>query len=285
MLGLSTNIPTASAETGDQGTLTQSEIGKLVSSMTLSEKSNFVHGGTDPAAECAKAAVGCVGQAGYVQGVARLGIPSLRLTDGPAGVRISYPTTALPAPVGLSATFDRNASKRFGEVMGSEGRATNQDVLLAPMVNQSTVATAGRNFETLGGEDAFLSGELVENQVEGIQEKGLIATVKHFIMNDFENSRQQTSVKIDERTFHEGELQAFEKAMKANPGAVMCSYNRVKIDDAKDTLHLLQRRPAERNLAERARLQGIHHVGLGRDTSTQRPRERPRRTDAQRWQS
>jgi beta-glucosidase len=240
VVGLATNVTTATADpatggTTGQGTLTESEIGKLVASMTLLEKSNFVHGGTDPAAECAKATVGCVGQAGYVQGVARLGIPSLRLTDGPAGVRLSYPTTALPAPVGLSATFDRAASKRFGEVMGDEGRATNQDVLLAPMVNLTTVPTAGRNFETLGGEDVFLAGELVEHQVEGIQEKGLIATVKHFVMNDFENSRQQTSVKIDERSFREGELQAFEKAMKAHPGAVMCSYNRIKIDDAQDT--------------------------------------------------
>ena len=71
-------------------------------------------------------------------------------------------------------------------VMGLEGLATNQDVLLAPMINQVSVPTAGRNFETLG-EDPFVLAEMVAPQVEGIQDQGLIATVKHYTMNDFEN--------------------------------------------------------------------------------------------------
>lgn len=214
------------------GTLSDSELQALVGQMTLAEKQRFVAGQSDP--DCATSSVGCVGQAGTIRGVARLGIPNLRLTDGPAGIRISYKTTALPAPVNLSATFDREASRDFGAVMGREGKATNQDVLLSPMVNQTTLATAGRNFETLGGEDQYLGGELVYTQVEGVQAEGLIATVKHWVMNDFENSRQSTSVAIDERTLREGEMQAFERAMEADPGAVMCSYNRIKIDTDQD---------------------------------------------------
>jgi len=103
---------------------------------------------------------GCAGQAGYNNGVPRLGIPPLRQTDGPAGVRLGHEETALPAPVGLTATFDRHAAHEYGLVIGREGRATNQDVLYAPMINQVTVPTGGRNFETLG-EDPFLMGEIV----------------------------------------------------------------------------------------------------------------------------
>lgn len=216
----------------DVGTLSDSEIHALVDQMSLAEKQRFVGGGSDTT--CSTSAVGCVGQAGTIVGVSRLGIPTLRMTDGPAGIRLSYKTTALPAPVNLSATWNADASADYGTVMGREGKATNQDVLLAPMINQSTVATAGRNFETLGGEDSYLAGELVYPQIEAAQAEGLITTIKHFVMNDFENSRNTASVKIDERTFREGEMRAFERAIEADPGAVMCSYNRIKIDAGKD---------------------------------------------------
>ena len=208
------------------GTLSEQDLNALVAQMSLDEKIGMVHGGSDPAADCSTAAVGCVGQAGYIPGVRRLGIPPLRLTDGPAGVRLSHNETALPAPVGLTASFDPQAARTFGEVEGSEGRATNQDVLLAPMINQVNYPTGGRNFETTG-EDPLLGGQIGRQLVEGIQSQGLIATVKHFVENDFENSRNSTNVKIDERTLHETELQAFEATMAADPGAVMCSYNRV----------------------------------------------------------
>jgi beta-glucosidase len=220
-----TSAPASHASSWGSGTLTDAELIQLISQFTVPEKATMIHGGTDTT--CATATVGCVGQAGIIPGVSRLGIPPLRLADGPAGIRLSYATTALPAPVGLTAAFDRQLAYDFGQVMGTEGRATNQDVLLSPMVNQVTVATAGRNFESLGGEDAYLAGELVGPEIKGVQDEGLIATVKHFVENDFENSRSQTSVAIDKRTLQEGELQAFEKAATADVGAVMCSYNRV----------------------------------------------------------
>jgi beta-glucosidase len=211
------------------GSVTDSEIWDLISMMTLDEETGMVHGGSDTT--CADAYVspsvqGCQGQAGYIPGVERLGIPPLRLTDGPAGIRLGHVETALPAPVGLAATFDRSTAHEFGAVMGREGRATNQDVLLAPMTNQVAIPTAGRNFETLG-EDPYLMGQLLANEVTGVQGEGLIATLKHYAMNDFENGRNSTSVDIDEQSLREMELASFEEGVQAKAGAVMCAYNRV----------------------------------------------------------
>ena len=131
------------------GTLNESELHSLVSDLTLAQKVGLVHGQaetTDPQFGCgdtglptafpvinpgatgAARVAGCVGQAGVNNGVKSLGIPPLRQTDGPAGVRLSHQETGLPAPVGLTATFDRAAAKDYGVVIGREGRATNQDV-------------------------------------------------------------------------------------------------------------------------------------------------------------
>jgi beta-glucosidase len=157
----------------DVGTLSAAELRALVAQMTLAEEVSMIHGGSE-AGFCSStppvfpvispSVQGCVGQAGFNKGVARLGIPPLRQTDGPAGVRLGHQETALPAPVGLTATFDRDAAGDYGAVIGREGRATNQDVLYAPMINQVSGPTAGRNFETLG-EDPFLAGELVADEV------------------------------------------------------------------------------------------------------------------------
>ena len=221
--------PATAASSWGSGTLTDAELLTLISQMTLAEKTAMLHGASDTT--CATVIIspsvqGCQGQAGTVPGVARLGIPPLRLVDGPAGIRLSNYETALPAPVSLAASFSRQNAYAFGAVMGKEGRATNQDVLLAPMMNQVSVPTAGRNFETLG-EDPYLMAELIAPQVLGIQDQGLIATLKHFTMNDFENGRNSTSVTVDEQTLYEGEMQAFQAGVEAGAGAIMCSYNRI----------------------------------------------------------
>lgn len=207
------------------GTLTNAELRDLVSQMTLSEETGMVHGGSD--SNCATTLPeGCVGQAGIVVGVPRLGIPPLRMTDGPAGVRLSHVETAMPAPVGLAATFDRNAAQTFGSTVGAAGRATGADVWLAPMINEVNFPTGGRNFETLG-EDPYLAGQLVAKEVKGAQSQGLITELKHYIENDFENGRGSTSVAIDDQTLHETELLAFQAGIQAGAGSVMCSYNRI----------------------------------------------------------
>jgi beta-glucosidase len=189
----------------------------LVSQMTLAEKIAMLHGDRDPEN---------LGQAGYLPGVSRLGIPPLRLSDGPAGVRTGRPATALPAPVALAATFSPDLARRYGQTIGGDGRALRQDVMLAPMVNIVRVPQAGRNFETLG-EDPLLASALVGAEIEGIQSEGLMATVKHFAENNQENARQSVSADVDARTMHEIELPGFEAAVKAHVASVMASYNKV----------------------------------------------------------
>jgi beta-glucosidase len=148
------------------------------------------------------------------------------MTDGPAGVRLRHVETAMPAPVGLAAAFDPGAANRYGRTVGLAGRATNQDVWLGPMINQVNYPTAGRNFETLG-EDPYLASRLVAQEVQGVQSTGMVAELKHFIENDFENGRGSASVAIDDQTLHETELQAFAAGIAAGAGSVMCSYNRI----------------------------------------------------------
>ncbi|MET8472836.1 glycoside hydrolase family 3 C-terminal domain-containing protein [Streptomyces sp. NPDC004856] len=189
----------------------------LLGRLTLDEKLTFLHGADDPHD---------LGQAGYVPGVPRLGIPPLRLADGPAGVRVTKHATALPAPVLLAATFDPALARRYGEVIGREGRALGQDVLLSPMVNLIRTPYAGRNFETFS-EDPLLSADMVTEEIRGIQGQGLIATVKHFALNNQEKNRTSVDVRADEQTMHELELRGFEAAVAAGAGSVMGSYNKV----------------------------------------------------------
>ncbi|MGA6223787.1 beta-glucosidase family protein, partial [Streptomyces umbrinus] len=201
----------------------------LLTKLTLDEKLSMLHGATDPKA---------LGQAGYVPGVERLGIPPLRLADGPAGVRVKQHATALPAPVLLAAAFDPGLARRYGQVIGREGRALGQDVLLSPMVNLIRTPYAGRNFETFS-EDPLLSADLVAEEIKGIQSEGLIATVKHYAMNNQEKDRDSIDVRVDEQTLNEVELRAFEAAVGAGARAVMGAYNKVNGTYACESKELL----------------------------------------------
>ncbi|WP_272481783.1 glycoside hydrolase family 3 protein, partial [Rhodothermus marinus] len=149
-----------------------------------------------------------------------------------------HPATALPAPVALAASFDPELAYRYGHVMGIEGRARRHEVLLSPMVNIVRVPEAGRNFETFS-EDPLLSAEMVAAEVRGIQDAGMMATVKHYVANNFENDRMRVNVVVDERTLREIYLPGFEAAIKAGAAAVMCAYNRVNGPYACDNEMLL----------------------------------------------
>ncbi|KOU53409.1 beta-glucosidase family protein [Streptomyces sp. WM6378] len=189
----------------------------LIARLTLDEKVGLLHGADDPKS---------LGQAGYVPGVPRLAIPALRLADGPAGVRVTAHATALPAPVLLASAFDPALAREYGEVIGREGRALGQDVLLSPMVNLIRTPYAGRNYETFS-EDPLLGADLVAEETRGIQSQGLIATVKHFALNNQEKDRMSIDVRIAERPLRELELRGFEAAVAAGAGAVMGAYNKV----------------------------------------------------------
>ncbi|MEV0979027.1 beta-glucosidase [Streptomyces sp. NPDC049915] len=209
--------PRATARSRTGARIRGRRVDHLLGALTLDEKVSLLHGATDP---------DTLGEAGYVPGVPRRGIPPLRLADGPAGVRVTRHATALPAPVLLASAFDPELARRYGQVIGREGRALGQDVLLSPMVNLIRTPYAGRNFETFS-EDPLLAADLVAAEIEGIQREGLIATVKHLALNNQEKDRMSVDVHVDERTLHEVELRGFEAAVRAGAGAVMGAYNKV----------------------------------------------------------
>jgi beta-glucosidase len=210
----------SSAASADQRHGAQAQIRALIGQMTLDEKLSFVSPTADPAG---------FGEAGYIPGVPRLGIPSLRLTDGPAGVRLlNEPgaSTALPAPIELASSFDDQLARQYGQVLGLDTRALGQDVVLGPMTNIIRVPFGGRNFETFS-EDPLLAAHMAAGEVQGIQSQGAIATVKHYAENNQENNRTGVDVQVGEQALRQIELPAFKAAVDAGAGAVMCAYNSV----------------------------------------------------------
>jgi len=159
-------------------------------------------------------------------GVPRLGVPSLRMTDGPVGVRAGS-STAFPSGTLLAATFDPALVARVGAAIAREVKGHGKNVLLAPAVNIARTALNGRNFEYLG-EDPELAARTVVGYVRGVQGEGVVATVKHFAVNNQETERMTISAEVDPRALHEIYLPAFEAAVKEGGAwAVMCAYNRV----------------------------------------------------------
>ncbi|MFJ6675019.1 glycoside hydrolase family 3 C-terminal domain-containing protein [Actinosynnema sp. NPDC091369] len=202
----------------------------LLSQLTLDEQARLLRGITTPAGEHA---------VGYVAGVPRLGIPPLRLTDGPAGVRDGLPATAMPAPVSLAATFDRAVAAEAGGLVGREVKARGYQVLYSPMVNIVRVPQAGRNFETYG-EDPHLAGQLAASYVAGVQGQRVAAQVKHVAANNQEEGRLWTSSGVDDRTLREVYLPAFETAVRrGGVWSAMCAYNQVNGSWACESFPLL----------------------------------------------
>jgi beta-glucosidase len=176
--------------------------------------------------------------AGYIAGVPRLGVPSLRETDAslgvtnPFGVRKDDTATALPAGLALGATFNPDLAYRGGNLVGREARARNFNVLLGGGINLARDPRNGRNFEYVS-EDPLLSGLMGAAAVKGTQDAGVVATVKHFALNSNETNRHTWNATIDEGALRESDLLAFQIAIeKGNPGSVMCAYNLVNGEKA-----------------------------------------------------
>ncbi len=156
----------------------------------------------------------------------RLGIPALRMADGPVGVRAEK-ATAFPVSVCMAATWNTDLIYRLGQTLGQEAKAKNKNVLLAPCVNIHRVPYGGRNFESYG-EDPFLASAIAVNYIRGVQSERVIATVKHFACNNQENERNSIDVRVDERTLNEIYLPAFKAAVQeGGVWAVMSAYNRL----------------------------------------------------------
>lgn len=196
-----------SVVTGDE------RVDKLLSQMTLEEKLKLIHGTQeDPKVY--------QGQAGYLSGIPRLGIPGLRFADGPPGVLTRHPSQAETATMGVAATFSRKTAEANGLVIGREDRALGIDVSLQPFVNIDRDMEYGRGYNTFG-EDPFLSGEIGAAEIKGIQSQHVMAQVKHFVGYDSDN----TSTWIDDQTLHEVYVAPFDAAIRAGVASIMCSYN------------------------------------------------------------
>ena len=163
----------------------------------------------------------------YTRPISRLGIPSLRMSDGPMGVHDYGLTTAYPAGIALAASWDTALVGRFGTAMGKDARARDVHFILGPGMNIYRAPMCGRNFEYFG-EDPFLASKIAVAAIEGIQGQHVIATAKHFAGNNSEFARMTLSANMDERTLREIYLPAFEASVReAHAGAVMDAYNLV----------------------------------------------------------
>jgi beta-glucosidase len=178
----------------------------LISQMTLTEKVNMIDG-------AAEAASTNQYQAGYLPGVPRLGIPSLRLADGPPGVATKHASVGMTQTMGVAATFSTRDARENGVVIGRDARALGQDVTLQPFVNMDRDPTWSRAFNVFG-EDPYLTGQTGAAEIAGIQSWGTLAQVKHFIAYDGANN-----VVVDEQTLHEIYLAPFTDAVKAGSRA------------------------------------------------------------------
>ena len=163
----------------------------------------------------------------YIRGNPRLGLPELKMADGPFGIRKSGPSTTYAAGIALAASWDVDLARRVGTMLGRDARARGVHFLLAPAVNIYRAPMCGRNFEYFG-EDPLLASRMAVAYIKGVQSLGVSATIKHFLGNNSEVDRHHTSSDMDERTMREIYLPTFEAAVReARVGAIMVSYNLV----------------------------------------------------------
>ena len=202
----------------------EARVADLLSRLTLEEKDSLVHA-----------------QANFsVAGVPRLGISELWMDDGPLGVRAESGegfrvlgrsndfATAMPATLGLAATFDTNLARVYGAVIGQEAKQRGKNIMLGPSLNIQRTPLGGRSFEYMG-EDPYLTSRIAVNYILGEQGQGIGSCAKHFAMNNQEYQRNSINVEADERTVREIYLPAFRAAVQeAGVVSVMGAYNKFR---------------------------------------------------------
>lgn len=191
------------------------DLAELLTQLTLDEKVSLVAGEST----------------WYTMPIERLGIGSLKLSDGPNGVRgdsgMGTPAICFPAAVNLSASFDREQVFRIGELLAVELQRKRAQVLLAPTLNIARHPLGGRNFESFG-EDPTLVSTIGSAYIAGVQSTGEVAAcAKHFVANDVEYRRFTVSSEIDDRTLREVYLRPFEAAVAADVWTIMAAYPRL----------------------------------------------------------
>lgn len=189
------------------------KVDQLLNKMTLAQKIRLIHGARPNP-------VTTQGQGGYMPGDATLGIPWLRLADGPPGTLTRHRSTAPTGTMGLGATFSLEDARLNGVVIGRDARALGIDITLQPFINIMRDPTWTRAYN-LFGEDPLLVGEIGAAEVKGIQGQGVMAMAKHYLAYNDGNAV------VGQQALHEIYAQPFADAVNAGVATIMCSYNRI----------------------------------------------------------
>jgi len=212
---LSLTLATAAAQNPVPAVTGNARVDKLLSEMTLEEKMALIRGAREnPHTD--------QGQAGYLTGVPRLGIPPIRMSDGPPGVLTRHPSQAETATMGLAATFDVKMAEDNGVVIGREAKSLGIDVVLQPFINIDRDITFERGYNTYG-EDPVLTGAMGAAVIRGIQAQGVMAQAKHYVGYDSDAS----NIFIDPQALREIYVAPFVDAINADVSSIMCSYNKL----------------------------------------------------------
>ena len=208
----------------DDSKTIEARVADLLPRLTVDEKISMVHAKSTFA----------------VAGVPRLGIPDLWMDDGPMGVRAEVGegfrnlnrtddfATAMPATLGLAATFNTNLANAYGAVIGQEAKQRGKNIMLGPSVCIQRTPLCGRNFEYMG-EDPFLTARIAVNYIEGEQAQGVGSCIKHYAANNQEDQRGSIDVEMDERTLREIYLPSFRASVEeAGVLSVMGAYNQFR---------------------------------------------------------
>src|SRR5437879_2802952 len=181
----------------------------------------------------------------YTVPVERLGIPSLKMSDGPNGARGAGGFTGgvkaacFPAGISLASTWNTDLLERVGQALALETKMKGAQVLLAPTVNIQRSPLGGRNFECFS-EDPYLSARLAVAYIHGLQREGVGASIKHYVCNDQEFERFSISSEVRERALREIYLLPFQTAVReARPWTIMAAYNLVNGIPASEHPYLL----------------------------------------------
>lgn len=201
--------------------------------LTLDERIGLVHGPMAMPLFGLALPAGAVGSAGFIPGIARLGVPAQQESDAslgvanPMNVRPGDGATPLPSGLAIAASFDPQVAYAGGAMVGHEAWSKGLNVLLGGGEDLIRDPRNGRNFEYYS-EDPLLSGVMTGEAIRGTQDQHVVSTIKHFALNDQETGRMVVSSNISEAAARESDLLAFEIAIeRGHPGSVMCSYNRV----------------------------------------------------------
>jgi beta-glucosidase len=217
----------------------------IVKAMTLDEKISLLHanGWEEIMSPPDKLPRRALGNAGFIPGIPRLGIPDMQMADATVGVSHSSMfgrySTPLPSTIGEAASWDVDLAREYGDLIGRELRDQGYTMTLGGGIDLTREPRNGRNFE-YHGEDPVLAGTLTGVEMKALQAQHIIGDLKHYAMNDQESGRSYVNVKVGKRAMRESDLLGFEIALKlSNSGAVMCSYNLVNGDYACENNYLL----------------------------------------------